>query len=464
MPNPRLEQLPSIDQWLRSPAGQALIAEFSRPEVTELMREHVAALRRGLTGDDGLLPDIGSDGYLAGMRAELLARRAPSLVATINATGIVVHTNLGRAPLARQALDAIAETAGNYANLELERDTGKRGSRYQHVESLITRLCGSEAAIVVNNCAAAVILSLRTLAADGEVLVSRGELIEIGGSFRMPDVITASGATMREVGTTNRTTLADYEREISDRTRVLLSSHPSNYRVIGFTAKPTLRELAELAHANACLCILDLGSGSLVDLGDVGLAPEPTVAQCVDSGADLVLFSGDKLLGGPQAGLIAGRSELISRIKREPMLRAMRIDKLSLAALAATLQLYLPPHDPFDEIPVLEMLSRTKADIERRAAFVVSRLRAGRKVDATLIDDASFAGGGSLPMTEIPTKAIRLRIDEGSPEAIAERLRLGSPPVIGRIKDDAIVLDLRTVAVADDDALIGALTAALAAS
>lgn len=455
-----LRQLPAIDQWLRTPQALALCDEFSRAEVVAAMREHIGAARRALENGYAEVPDFGGEKYLAILRADILSRRSSSLQSLINATGIVIHTNLGRSPLAEEALSAIDAVARGYSNLEYELAAGERGTRYAHVESLLTSLTGAEAAVVVNNCAAAVTLALRTFAGQAEIVVSRGELIEIGGSFRMPDVIAESGAAMIEVGTTNRTTLKDYAAAIGDNTKAVLSSHTSNYRVIGFTDRPGLDELARLAHSRDCLCIQDLGSGSLVDLSPYGLGDEPTVADSIRSGVDLVTFSGDKLLGGPQAGIIAGRRALIDEIKGHPLLRAMRIDKLSLAALAATLRLYMPPHDPFERVPVLRMVSEPKASIERRARRLIRRWRDHETIEASLADDESFAGGGSLPMNAIPTKVIELKVRGITAGELARRLRARTPAVIGRIRNGRFVLDLRTVAKREQNELADAIRTA----
>jgi L-seryl-tRNA(Ser) seleniumtransferase len=379
------------------------------------------------------------------LRADLLKGRISSFRRTINATGIIIHTNLGRAPLADEAIAAIGDTASGYSNLELDLGTGKRGSRYEHVESLLTRLTGAEAAVVVNNCAAAVLLALNTVAKDGEAIISRGELIEIGGSFRMPDVIAQSGARMVEVGTTNKTHLKDYADALSEHTRVLLAIHPSNFRVVGFTEKPTLRDLAVLAHDNEALLMEDLGSGSLVELSGPGLSSEPTVQQSIAAGVDLLTFSGDKMLGGPQAGILLGRSGLIDSIKRNPLCRALRIDKLSLAALAATLRLYLPPNDPQERVPVLRMINEDQASVGRRAAKLLRQLKKIPGLAGVVKDDVSYSGGGSLPMDEIPTKVIEIRAEKLTATELAERLRATETPVIGRIADDVLHLDLRTV-------------------
>ena len=441
-----------------------LCAEFGRSEVAEVMRQHLDRIR--YEAGRGIEPPAGLEdaAYFELLRADLVKRRCDSFRRVINATGIVIHTNLGRAPLADEALEAVERVARGYSNLELDLETGKRGSRYQHVEALLTRLSGAEGAVVVNNCAAAVLLALNTFCGDGEVVVSRGELIEIGGSFRMPDVITRSGARMVEVGATNKTRLEDYERGLSDETRVLLTSHPSNYRISGFTAKPDLQDLAGLAHEKGVVLIHDLGSGALVNVDAAGLSEEPTIQDCVRTDADLILFSGDKLLGGPQGGIMLGKSELIARIKRNPMLRALRIDKLSLAALNATLQLYLPPSDPLERIPVLRMIAEDKASIGRRSRSAIKRLKAIPGLDVSLEDDVSFAGGGSLPLSGIPSAVIRLHCEALSAAELARRLRDGDPPVIGRIANDCMHLSLRTVLERETKDLIGAVESALAGS
>ncbi len=407
------------------------------------MREHLQELREGLRdGTIRELPRFDSAQYGARLCAELIERRRGSLRRVINATGIIIHTNLGRAPLAPEAIEAIEQVARGYSSLEFDLGIGKRGSREAHVESLLTELTGAESALVVNNCAGAVVLMLNTFANAKEVVISRGELIEIGGSFRMPDVIAQSGARMVEVGTTNKTRLADYARAIGENTMALLSSHPSNYRVVGFSATPPLDALADLARERGLLCMRDLGSGSLVDLGPL---EEPTVSQTVAQGVDLVAFSGDKLLGGPQAGIIVGRAELTAKMKRNPLARALRIDKLSLAALTATLRLYMPPNDPRARIPVLRMITEPAAVVDERARQLLARLTRLPAAEAVIVDDVSYAGGGASPMLEIPTRVIRLSTEEIGVAELARRLRAGAPPVIGRIARSALCLDLRTV-------------------
>ena len=456
-----LRQLPAIDKWLASESGSALSAEFSVAEVTEVMREHLARMRRCLGNGLTELPDFHGTQYAALMRAELLERRLPSLRRAINATGIVLHTNLGRAPLADEAVEAMQAAAAGYSNLEFDLGSGERGSRQDHVESLLCRITGAEAALAVNNCAAAVMLALESFSADGEVIVSRGELVEIGGSFRMPDVIAKSGARMFEVGTTNKTRLEDYAAALSERTRIVLSVHPSNFRIVGFSAKPALKELAKLAHANELLCVHDLGSGALANVQPVASMTGDTVQSSLAAGVDLVTFSGDKLLGGPQAGLIVGRAELIDTIRRNPLARALRIDKLSLAALAATLRLYLSPNDPVKKIPILRMLGESESNIAARARRLLKRLREIPGVGADIVDDVTFSGGGALPMVELPTKTIRVTADGVSAGTLARRLRRAQPPVVARLADDRLVFDPRTMLPGDSKDLLSAFRQAL---
>ncbi len=454
-------QIPAVDDLLIGPHGAALCEEFSRAELLRVVRERLDQVRQAL-GDGAELPDFSSPAFFAELRAQLLAGRMSSLVPTINASGIVIHTNLGRAPLAEEALEAIALVARGYSNLEFDLTRGKRGSRYRHVESLLTRITGAEAAVVVNNCAAAVVLVLAALAKDHEVIVSRGELIEIGGSFRMPDVIAQSGATMIEVGTTNRTSIDDYRRALSEQTRVILSTHTSNFKIIGFTSRPALTDLVAEAHKAGVAVVEDLGSGTLVDLEAFGLSGEPTVQQSITAGVDVLTCSGDKLLGGPQAGIILGSARYIDNIKRNPLLRALRIDKLSLAALEATLRLYLPPNDPLDKIPVLRMLSEDKREVARRANQLLRKIRTLGGITAELADDVSYAGGGALPMNAIPTKVIKLRSQSVAAGELAKRLRTGTPAVIGRVADDSFIIDLRTVLPQQIQVLVAALKTAIA--
>lgn len=449
-------QLPAIDKWLSSATGVALSAEFSTHEVAAIMREHLTTLRKGLSNGLTELPAFDSPAYAAVLRAELLRARLPSLRRVINATGIIIHTNLGRAPLAEEAIAAIEAVARGYSNLELDLPTGQRGHRNNHVASLLQQLTGAEAALVVNNCAAAVVLALDTLARDREVVISRGELVEIGGSFRIPDIIAKSGARMVEVGTTNKTRLSDYESALSSESRLLLAVHPSNYRIVGFSEKPSLAELAELAHRNNLIAMQDLGGGACLSVDAVAAVAEQTVQEALAAGFDLVTFSGDKLLGGPQAGIIVGRSDLIVAMQKNPLLRTLRIDKLSLAALTATLRLYFPPYDPLERVPVLRMIAEPKESIERRAQDLLTELKKIAGVDGTLVDDVGYAGGGSLPMAALPTVALHLIVDGMTAGELAQKLRAMDPAVIGRVVDDRLAIDPRTVSVADSEDLVAA--------
>jgi len=450
------KKLPAIDKWIASETGISLTAEFSRKEVVDVMREHLNEVRDGLNNGLIELPNFNSPEYAALMRVDLLKKRSSSLRRTINATGIVIHTNLGRAPLAIEAIEAMVRIARGYSNLEMDLVSGQRGSRYQHVESLLCRITGAEAAVVVNNCAAAVVLALSTFASGQEVIISRGELVEIGGSFRIPEIIDKSAANMIEVGTTNKTRIADYAMALSNKTRVLLSVHPSNYKIIGFSEKPDSRELAVLAHQNGLIFMQDLGSGALVDMKTGAPMTEQTVQKSVANGADILTFSGDKLLGGPQSGIILGRTELIDSIKKNPLLRAFRIDKLSLAALVATLLLYLPPNDPTKKVPVLRMINEEQKSVNLRAKNLLRQLKKIPGLTGTVVADVSYGGGGALPMAEIPTSVLHIEMEGMSVGELASRLRETDPPVIARVKKDFLVVDPRTVLPEDTNDLVRA--------
>jgi L-seryl-tRNA(Ser) seleniumtransferase len=421
----RLRDLPSVDELARTtddplgvPAARTVLARA---------REQI---RAGSDPDD--LGDL--------LAEELRAARAPRLRRVLNATGVIVHTNLGRAPLAAAALEHVAAAARGYSNLEYDLAAGGRGSRQAHVADLLRRLTGAESALVVNNNAAAVLLALAALAEGREVLVSRGELIEIGDGFRIPDVLARSGARLREVGTTNRTRAADYEGAIGPETAVLLRVHQSNFRVVGFTEQPSVDELAQVAQSHKLVFVDDLGSGALVDVGD-----EPTARASIAAGADLVCFSGDKLLGGPQAGIVVGRADLVERLRRHPLQRALRADKLTLAALEGTLRVAL---ERPDEIPVLRML-REPSDLVRARAERLAELVAG-DVEETI----ARAGGGALPLAELPSYACAVE------EELAERLRAGEPPVVGIVRDGRLLLDCRTLADSELDEIAAAVLAA----
>jgi L-seryl-tRNA(Ser) seleniumtransferase len=421
----KLRDLPSVDVLARR-SDDALAVEVAR-KVLARAREQIQ------TGDDP--GDLG-----AAFDAELAFARAPRLRRVINATGVIVHTNLGRAPLAEPALDRVRDIARGYSNLEYDIAAGARGSRQDHVAVVLRRLTGAEAALVVNNNAAAVMLALAALAEGQEVLVSRGELIEIGDGFRIPDVLERSGARLREVGTTNRTAAADYEAAIGPETAVLLRVHQSNFRVVGFTEQPRLDELAEVARRHQLPLVDDLGSGALIEIGD-----EPTARASLTSGADLVCFSGDKLLGGPQAGIVVGRADLVEKLRRHPLQRALRADKLTLAALEATLSLAL---DAPEELPVLRMLREPVNAVRARATRLASL------VDGEVEETVARAGGGSLPLTELPSFACAVEED------VAAKLRLGDPPVIAVVRDGRTLLDCRTLTEAEVAEVADAVTAA----
>lgn len=439
-----LASIPSVHRLLSHHDVARLCGRYRREEVVGAVRSVLNELRKQVRS--GHMVCMLSEQTLADRVSKALHRlHASRLSPVINGTGIVLHTNLGRAPLAREAAMAIQEIATGYSNLEYDLESGKRGSRYAHVEALLCRLTGAQAALVVNNCAAAVLLSLMALAEQGEVLVSRGELIEIGGSFRMPDVIAQSGARLVEVGATNKTTLRDYEQAINERTRMIVKSHPSNYRITGFTAQPDRRALSDLARRHQLVYVEDLGSGTLVDLRRYGLPHEPTIQECVRAGTQVIAFSGDKLLGGPQAGILVGHKDLIERMKQHPLLRALRVDKLVLAALEATLHLYDRPGPPENAIPVLGMLAARKDEIRQRARALQRRLRVLQGVTCTVEDEYSLAGGGALPATELPTSLLKVQATQLSADELAYRLRQQRPALIGRIVDDCFAIDLRTV-------------------
>ncbi len=455
--NEQLRQLPSVDQWIKSPPGHALCQAYSRDTVLEAVRAELIDQRNQVLSESHQLPSFDNEAFERCVRNRVCALHRLPLQKVINATGIILHTNLGRAPLAPAALQAIVTVAAGYTNLELNLNTGKRGSRNDHTETLLRELSGAEAAMVVNNCAAAILLVLSCIAKKRKTIISRGELIEIGGSFRMPDVIAESDSLMIEVGTSNRTTLSDYENAIDSETSILLASHPSNYRIVGFTDKPSLAELSALAHKHDCLSVLDLGSGCLADLTKVGISGEPSVADCVKSGIDLITFSGDKMLGGPQAGIIVGKRALIEKLRSSPLARAMRIDKLSLAALLATLRLYKSPHDPFTDVPVLRMLKETNDHVADRSKALIDQLGSSKGMQSEMVDSIAYMGGGSLPQYDISSKAVRVSIANRSAAAIAEQLRLGTPSIMTRVKDNALLIDLRTVQEDETKQLVNAL-------
>ena len=441
-----LRALPSVDQLLRRIHGEPALSGFPRARLVAAVREELAAERRRILAAGDEQAGIDGERLAARVVAGLSQAGTFSLTRVVNATGVVLHTNLGRSLLSTQAAERLQQIAGGYSNLELDLASKERGSRYSHVDGLLQRLTGAPASIVVNNNAAAVLLALESLARGKEVVVSRGELIEIGGEFRIPDILRRSGAELREVGTTNRTHVKDYIGAIGPETALLLKVHPSNYRVVGFTAQVSSQELAELGHARGLPVMEDLGSGSLVDLRPYGFPREPTVQETVASGVDLVSFSGDKLLGGPQAGIVVGRSDLVDRLRKNPLNRALRIDKLTVASLEATLHAYEAGR-ALETIPTLRMLTEPVAAVRRRARRLFRRLspKAQDTLGCALVEDRAQVGGGALPLVELPTCAVALGTPSHSPESLDRRLRSGAPPVIARISEDRLLLDCRTV-------------------
>jgi L-seryl-tRNA(Ser) seleniumtransferase len=463
----QFQKLPSTDEVLRQPEMQLLIEREGHTAVSESIRAVLARLRQEINA--GQLEDKSLDLAIGGLSAaiehQLRQSLSYSLLPLINATGVILHTNLGRAPLAEVALDRIRDTAGAYSNLEFDMETGGRGKRDVHVDRLFRKLLEDSGGgiqngiqtIVVNNNAAAVLLALNSLAEGGEVIVSRGELVEIGGSFRIPDVMSKSNATLREVGTTNRTRVGDYEQAINDRTKLLLRVHRSNFEITGFTEQPALAELVALARRRNIPLMEDLGSGALFDLRSVGVNGEPGVLDSLHSGVDVVAYSGDKLLGGPQSGLISGRADLIARMRSNSLFRALRVDKLTYAALEATLLAYVKRDH--DSVPVLRMMRLSKDEITRRAEVVVAEVaQAKSKLRLELVDGESLIGGGSAPSAVLATRLIALTHSGLSADDLNTRLRQCSLPIIARVEDGRVLLDLRTVFPEQDEVISGTLS------
>lgn len=438
----RLRDLPSIDKLLRLEQTAALAEIYGLPQVTDALRDVLNAVRTGLIESE--LTEIPEERYLLEeVERTLVEASALSLRPVINATGVIIHTNLGRAPLSHASLDAVAVISAGYSTLEYDLASGQRGSRTVHPEKLLTRLTGAESALVVNNNAAAVLLMLTALCRDREVIISRGQLVEIGGGFRIPDVLAQSGARLVEVGTTNRTHLSDYAAAITDQTAAILVTHYSNYKIIGFTSQPELDELGSLAREHGIHLLFDQGSGILLDVAPFGLEPETTVIDGLRAGCDIVAFSGDKMLGGPQAGILCGRKPLIDLIKRHPLARAVRADKMCLAALTTTLTHYIADQ-ALRKVPVWRMIARPLAEIQAEAEGWVTRLRS-EGVEASVMAGESRVGGGSLPGTSLPTCLVAIRPVGVSADELAARLRNGPVAVVGRIQDGCILLDPRTV-------------------
>ncbi|MBQ2096183.1 MAG: L-seryl-tRNA(Sec) selenium transferase [Firmicutes bacterium] len=443
MKHEKLKNLPKADVVMEIPVLREILASTDRKTALEAVRKAVEEMRRALL--DGGDPDISAEAAAARACAILRAEDKPSLRTVINATGIILHTNLGRALLNRQAAEYAAEIACSYSTLEYDAEEGKRGSRHDHVNRLIARVTGAEDAIAVNNNAAATLLCLVSLAYRKEVVVSRGELVEIGGSFRVPEIMEQGGTVLKEVGTTNKTHFADYERAIGPDTAALLKVHPSNYRVIGFTEDVPAEQLAELAHSKGLPLIYDLGSGLLEDLSSYGL-DEPTAQKALAAGADVILFSGDKLLGGPQAGIIAGKKEYIEKMKKHPLARVVRVDKMTLAALEQTLRIYRDPKEALKKIPVLEMVTKPASELKTTAqGFAAGLAEAGLQASVGIREDVSRVGGGSAPMLDLKTWCVWVKPQTMSVDELQERLRHWKMPIVTRISEGEVLFDLRTL-------------------
>jgi L-seryl-tRNA(Ser) seleniumtransferase len=442
-----LRKLPSVDRLLQEMAVQTLAEEYGHDLTVEVIRQVLDFARQGIMAGENC-PSM--DALVGATRGNLETQSRPTLRPVINATGVIIHTNLGRAPLSAEARTAMELAARGYSNLEYDLEAGRRGSRYVHAEELLCRLTGAEAALVVNNNAGAVLLMLTALARGKEVIVSRGHLVEIGGGFRMPEVMRQSGARLVEVGTTNRTYIHDYEEAITEETALLMRVHRSNFRLTGFIHEPTLGGLVELGQKKGLLVVDDLGSGALLDTSVYGLAHEPTLQESVAQGVALVSASGDKLLGGPQAGIIVGQGDLIAKLKRHPLTRALRVDKTTIAGLQATLLHYLKG-EAEDKVTIWRMIAMPIEAIEKRAIAWAEEL-AELGGAARVVDGLSTVGGGSLPGETLPTKLVAIRVD--SPDELARRLRAGDPPIIGRIEADLFLLDPRTVLTEEDEVLV----------
>jgi len=461
MSNP-FRSLPSVNQILESPRVRGILQDHAHDLVVEAIRKELDLLRQqvseGETPNGVASPEAVSERVAVRLAAEL----RPRLSGVINATGIILHTNLGRAPMADAAAKAAYEAARGYLNLELDLATGKRSSRQDAIRDWVCRLTAAESATAVNNNAAATVIALRALAKGKEVVISRGQLVEIGGSFRIPEIMAVSGAILKEVGATNITRLRDYEAAITPNTGALLRVHCSNYRITGHTEAVSLEELARLGRERGLPVIDDIGSGALVDFARWGFHDEPLARKSIAAGAGLVLFSGDKLLGGPQAGILAGRKELIQKIEKDPLMRAFRLDKMTLAALEATLRIYLNEEQALREVPVLRMLETPLAELRRRAEALADRLRALEGVASAAVQDAiAFVGGGSLPDEQMPTVVVALAASDLSDAELVRRLRTGTPAVMARVQDGHVLLDLRTVFAEQETGLVEAVRRAV---
>lgn len=454
--------IPSVDELIKLHEIQELSLKYPRSVVVDCIREYLSEYRSLVLSlnDEDLGRAISTqEALLEGIIAKIHKTMKNKLVNVINATGVVLHTNLGRAVLSERIKESLWSIACSYSNLEFELETGKRGSRYSHVEDIICKLTGAESAMVVNNNAAAVMLVLSTMAKDKEVVVSRGQLVEIGGSFRIPDVMSQSGAVLKEVGATNKTHLFDYEMAFNEKTAALMKVHTSNYRILGFTKEVESEELVELGKKLNIPVIEDLGSGVLLDLQKFGLPYEPTVQNAVKAGMDVVTFSGDKMLGGPQAGIIIGKKRYVEAMRKNPLTRALRIDKLTLAALETTLKLYLDEEAAIKEIPVLRMLTISKEELNKKAESLYNKLmiKLDDKCSIDIIDEFSEVGGGSMPMHRMPTRAVSVVTPNLSIDRLEEALRNYSTPIVARINKDRLIIDVRTVFEDELDIIVEAL-------
>ncbi|MBN9122503.1 MAG: L-seryl-tRNA(Sec) selenium transferase [Planctomycetes bacterium] len=474
MSNP-LRDLPSVTKLLAAPALVAARERHPHAAVTAAARSALDSARNKLASGES--PAVGVEALAAEVVAALDAQALPALRPVINATGVVLHTNLGRSPLHEEAARAAYEAARGYLNLELDLATGKRASRQGNVRAGLRAITGAESATAVNNCAAATVIALRAIAVEhqegiaggahggfplrNEVIVSRGQLVEIGGSFRIPEVMAVGGAILREVGTTNITRLSDYERAITPNTAALMRVHASNYRVRGYTKSVDLPQLVELGRKRGLPVIDDAGSGQAVDLTPFGLPGEPLVSASIAAGADLVLFSGDKLLGGPQCGILAGKADLVQKVEKDPLMRAFRLDKMTLAALEATLRLYRDPAEALRTVPTLRMLTTPLADLRRRCESFAEWLRAIPGITVGVREDESFVGGGSLPDVSVPTAVLAISAANMSETELAARLRTGTPAVVGRVQDERVLLDLRCVFERQEEELLEAVRLAV---
>lgn len=462
-----LREIPKVDELLKLPGMESLASSYPRELVVEAVRTMLERTRQGIINGhvsrDNPVNWDDAAAIAGGVMGVLEEMTRPGLRRVINATGVVLHTNLGRAVLSPSAIQAVHMVASGYSNLELNLKNGKRGSRYAPVEGIINSLAGSQSSMVVNNNAAAVLLALGTLARGGEVVVSRGQLVEIGGSFRIPEVMEQSGAILREVGATNKTYIEDYRRAVNERTALLLHVHTSNYRIVGFTRETTVAELVELGRETGLPVMSDLGSGSLIGFDRLGLPYEPTVQETVQAGADVVTFSGDKLLGGPQAGIIAGRKEIVDRMKKNPLTRAVRIDKMTVAALEATLREYLDRKMVMQNIPALSMISADESLLKERSLELRALLEEAVRKNAEISMESgrSAVGGGAMPTADLPGWVVSVRPFSTTVEELAERLRSGEPAVIGRVQEGRLLLDVRTILKGEEIMLAGAMAAAI---